>query len=111
MQDLVNEMNHKRQELNAAIQILKERGIDKAKAENKYRMELSKEILIQRDNKIPVTIISDICRGKKEIAKLKLDRDIADIMYESVMQRIYATKLELQILDNQIKAEWKGDGS
>jgi len=25
--------------------------------------------------------------------------------------RIYATKLELQILDNQIKAEWKGDGS
>ncbi len=109
MQDLIRELNKKRQELNTAIHLLKDRGTEKAKAENKYRMELAKEMLIQRDNKIPVTIISDICRGNKDIAKLKLDRDIADIMYESVLQRIYATKLELQIIDNQMRSEWKGD--
>ena len=109
MQDLIHEINYKRQEMNAAIQILKDRGQDKAKAENKYRMELAKEILIQRDNKVPVTIISDICRGNKQIASLKLDRDIAEVMYDSVMQRLYATKLELQILDNQLRAERKGE--
>lgn len=95
--------------MNLAIKLLKERGQEKATAENKYRMELAKEILIQRDNKIPVTIISDICRGNKDIAKLKLDRDIAEVMYESVYQRILATKLELNILDNQIRMVYKGE--
>lgn len=109
MQDLIIEINKKRQEMNLAIKLLKDRGQEKAIAENKYRMELAKEILIQRDNKVPVTIISDICRGNKDIAKLKLDRDIAEVMYESVMQRLYATKLELQILDNQYRMMMKGE--
>lgn len=109
MQDLIIEINQKRQEMNLAIKLLKDRGQEKAIAENKYRMELAKEILIQRDNKIPVTIISDICRGNKDIAKLKLERDIAEVMYESVMQRLYATKLELQILDNQYRMTMKGE--
>lgn len=109
MQDLIIEINQKREEMNLAIKLLKERGQEKAAAENKYRMELAKEILIQRDNKIPVTIISDICRGNENIAKLKLDRDIAEVMYESLMQRLYATKLELQILDNQYRMMMKGE--
>lgn len=36
-------------------------------------------------------------------------RDIAEVMYESVMQRLYATKLELQILDNQYRMMMKGE--
>ena len=109
MQDLIIEINQKRQEMNLAIKLLKDRGQEKAAAENKYRMELAKEILIQRDNKIPVTIISDICRGDKNIAKLKLERDIAEVMYDSVYQRILATKLELNILDNQYRMTMKGE--
>lgn len=109
MQDIYNEINTKRAEMNAAIKLLGVRGKEKAQAENIYRMELAKEMLIQRDNKIPVTIISDICRGNKTIAKLKLDRDIAEVMWESVMQRLYATKLELQILDNQMRMIYKGE--
>lgn len=38
MQDLIQEMNTKRQELNAAITILRDRGIDKAKSEHNYRL-------------------------------------------------------------------------
>ena len=109
MQDLIVEINQKRQEMNLAIKLLKDRGQEKAEAESKYRMELAKEILIQRDNKIPVTIISDICRGNKDIAKLKLERDIAEVMYDSVYQRILATKLELNILDNQYRMMMKGE--
>lgn len=109
MQDMVREMNQKRQELNAAITILKDRGIDKAKAESVYRIALATEILVQRENKIPVTIISDICRGNKDIAKLKLDRDIAEVLYETAFEKIRTLKMELQLLDNQMRSEWKGD--
>lgn len=110
MQDLIQEMNTKRKELNAAIHILKDRGIEKAKAESYYRIALATEILKQREEKVPVTIISDICRGDKKIAKLKLDRDIAEILYETAFEKIRTLKMELQILDNQARSEWKGDG-
>ena len=32
---------------------------------------------------VPVTIISDLCRGNEKIADLKLKRDIAETLYES----------------------------
>jgi hypothetical protein len=58
-----------------------------------------------------VTIISDICRGNKAIAKLKLERDIANTLYETVFEKIRISKMELNILDNQLRSEWKGDGN
>ena len=107
-QDLYNEIQKLRGELNAVIKVLKKRGQDKAESESQYRIALAKEILIQRDKGIPVTIISDICRGKEEIAKLKLNRDISEIMYDVCMQKVYSTKLEIGIVENQMNAERKG---
>lgn len=111
MQDLIQEMNEIRQQLNKAINILKKRGQDKAKAEHDYRIALAQEILIQRDKGTPVTVIADICRGDKAIARLKLNRDIADVLYETAFEKIRTLKMELSILDNQYRAEWKGDGN
>lgn len=105
--ELIQEMNTKRQELNAAITILRDRGIDKAKSEHNYRVALAKEMLIQRDNKMPVTIISDIVRGNKDIAKLKLERDISEVLYETAFEKIRTLKMELQLLDNQYRTEWR----
>jgi hypothetical protein len=109
MQDLYIEMQNKRKELNRAIKEARERGEGMAEAERKYRIALAKEMLIQRDNKVPVTIISDICRGKENIAKLKFDRDTAEVLYKSANERIQATKLEMRIIENQIEAERRGE--
>lgn len=109
MQDLIIQINKLRKTLNYAIAELRERGENKAKAEHDYRVGLAKEILLQRDAGQPVTIISDICRGNEEIAKLKFERDVADTLYETALQKIYATKLELGIVENQLNAERKGE--
>ena len=108
MQDLIIELQDLRKTLNLAIEVLKERGYKKAQAEQNYRVALAKEILTNRDKGVPVTIISDICRGNEEIAKLKLERDIAETLYDTAQQKIYSTKLELQIVENQLNAERKG---
>ena len=107
-QDLINELRALRDTLSLAIEKLKERGKAKAKAENGYRIALRKLILEERDKGTPVTIISDICRGHEEIAKLKMNRDIAETLYETAQQKIYATKLELGIVERQLEAERKG---
>lgn len=109
MQDLQIELNKLRIDLNKAITIIKERGKAKAIAERDYRVELAKEILKLRADGMPVTIVSDVCRGNEKIAELKMNRDIAETLYESNMQFIYSTKLNIDIVMKQIEAERKGE--
>lgn len=109
MQDLVNELNQYRHNLNKAIEELKKRGQVKAKAERDYRVELAKEILQLRAEGVPVTIINDLARGNEKIASLKMERDIAESLYESNMQYIYSCKINIDIVQKQIEAERKGE--
>lgn len=108
MQDLLNELNKQRKTLDRAISALVKRGKERAEAERDYRVALAKEILLQRDAGMPVTIISDVCRGKEEIADLKMKRDIAETMWETCLQKIYSCKINIGILEGLMEAERKG---
>ena len=108
MQDLINELNLHRGNLNLAIKELKTRGQAKAKAERDYRVALAGTILELRAEGNPVTIINDLARGNKEIAELKMKRDIAESLYDSCYQAIYNYKLNIDIIQNQINATYKG---
>ena len=109
MQDLYIEMKEKRKELNLAIEKARQRGQEMAIAEKEYRIALAKEILIERNDKTPVTIINDVCKGKENIAELKFKRDTAEVLYKSANERIQATKLEMRIIENQMEAERRGE--
>ena len=87
---------------------MKKRGKAKAQAERNYRVELAKQMLIERDKGTPVTIINDICRGNRIIANFKMERDIADTLYDTCLQKIYQSKLEINVIENQMSAERKG---
>ena len=108
MQDLYIELSTLRTDLNKAITILKERGQAKAIAERDYRVAVAKEILKLRNEGIAVTIINDLVRGNEDIAELKLNRDIAETLYESAMQYIYSNKLNIGIVERQMEATRKG---
>lgn len=106
-QDLVLEMQGKVQMLDKALQQLGNRGRAYAQAEMDYRIALAQKIIVERDKGVPVTIISDICRGDRSIAKLKFERDVAETVYKSAMEAINTYKLQIKILENQIDREWK----
>lgn len=107
-QDLINEVKREMDTLSAACVELRKRGENKANTEREYRVALAEKILIERTNGTPVTIISDICRGDRQIAKLKYERDIADTLYDTCKEGINATKLRLKIMENQIDREYRG---
>lgn len=109
MQDLIIESEELRKQLNDNIDELKKVGYKKAKAEYEYRVALSKGIMVQRSQGVPVTIINDVVRGNENIAKLKFQRDFAETLNDAAKQKIYATKIELEIVENQIEAERKGE--
>lgn len=106
MQDLINEMSARLARLDVALKELGKRGRESAQAESDYRVALAKKILVERDKGTPVTIISDVCRGSAEIAKLKLERDIAETMHKSALEAINVYKLQIKVLESQIDREW-----
>lgn len=106
MADLVTEIMDKSRMLDVAISELKRRGQKYAEAERDYRVALSKQMLTERDNGMPVTIISDICKGKSEIAQLRFSRDCAEVLYKSAMEAINSMKLQIRLMDSQLDREW-----
>ena len=105
MQDLIIELRGLQNKLNISVKELKSTGVKKAKAEAEYRVKLVEKILLERDRVMAVTIINDVCRGDREIARLKLERDINEVLYDSCRESIYATKLEMNIIRDLIKGE------
>ena len=104
--EMLVELQGKVKLLDAAINQLGKRGRAYAEAEQKYKIALAKKILIERDKGTPVTIISDLCRGDAEIARMRFERDCADVGYKAAMEAINSYKLQIRILDAQIQREW-----
>ena len=104
--DLYLELKEKTALLDKAISLLPQRGRTFAQAEHDYKVELAKKILTERENGIPVTIISDICRGSSVIAKKRFERDVAEVMYDSAKEAINSYKLQLRLLEGQIQRDW-----
>ena len=107
-QDLYVNLQTKVSLLDEALKQIKQRGKTYAKAEHDYRAALSKKIVTERDNGVPVTIISDICRGSAEIAKLKFERDAAEAIYRAALEAINVYKLQVKLLESQIDREYRG---
>lgn len=105
-QDLFMELQDKQRLLEKALGELGRRGRAKAEAEQNYRVALAQEILIKRDKGFPATLIGDLCRGEKHIAKLKFERDVAETMYAAALEAVNAYKLGIRVLSDQIDREW-----
>lgn len=106
--DLMLELQEKTKLLDKAVYSIVEKGRAYAQAEHDYKVALSKRILAHRADGMPVSIISDICRGEPEIADLRLKKDIAEVQYKATSEAIQNYKLQIRILDAQIEREWRG---
>lgn len=105
--ELIQEIGVKSSLLDAAVKQLGVRGKAYAQAERDYKVALAKRIMQEREKGTPVTIISDVCRGDTEIARLRFERDCAEVVYKSAMEAIQSIKLQIRILDSQIEREWR----
>lgn len=92
--------------LETAVSEMSKRSKDFAQKEYLYRMALSKRLVELRAEGQAVTHLSDIARGEPEIAKLRLNRDIAQGMLDSSKEAINMYKIRIRVLENQYAREW-----
>jgi hypothetical protein len=122
-QDIYNEVEEIRKDLSKYIKYLRQTNKELAKAERDYRMKLSTRILELHTegykgtingkeydtDSVAWTTCWDLARGLPGVAKLRFRRDIAKGEKESVMQKVYAVKREMEFLVDELKAIRKGE--
>lgn len=101
-QGILEQLEQSKQALTRGNTQLKTLSIKKAEAERNYRIELRKEILKLRLEKVPTTIIHDIAKGNEKIADLKLKRDIAESNYYTCMSAIENLRLDIEVLRSKL---------
>ncbi len=93
MQILITEIERLRKDLNNTVEKLQKAGYEKANTEYTYRIALVKELLKLRDGVLPATLTNDVARENEEIAKFKFNRDVAETMYQSTLEKLRAVKI------------------
>lgn len=104
--ELLDELQVKMSHLDQALSTLRINGIAKAQAERDYKEAVSKECLKLRDEGMAVTLINQIVYGLPSVSTLRFNRDCADAVYNANQEAINITKLQIRIIEEQIKREW-----
>jgi len=100
------ELREKRNLIDNALKLSVTRGKEWAKADHDYRVALRKYCLEEMERGTPVSSLQYIARGEPEIADLKFKRDVAEALYKSAQEAINVYKIEIRIIDDEIKREW-----
>ena len=108
---LYQELQSKASMLDVAVRELRARGTAYSQAERDYRVALRKAVLEERTKGTPVTIISDVCRGREDIAQLRFERDCAETLYKSAQEALQVFKLQCRLIEAQIQREYGQGGS
>lgn len=105
--DLWNAITSRLDLLDEAVKSLRFRAREYAESESAYRQALAIEMLrLREEDKMPVTIIPDLARGRPEIARLKVERDCNEALYKSALEAINVNKIRVKVLESQHEREW-----
>lgn len=106
--DLINEIGDLTKLLNSSVAAYSRRGKEFSQAEYEYRVALAQEIAKLRADGTPVSIVADMARGDRRVAKLRLDRDLKEVAFKAAGEAIQNYKLQIRVKDAQIQREWGG---
>lgn len=106
--DLIQDIEALTKMLDSALSAYRKRGDENAKAEYEYRVALSEEIAKLRADGTPVSIVADMARGDRRVAKLRLERDLKEVAFKAAGEAIQNYKLQIRVKDAQIQREWGG---
>lgn len=100
------EIEDKTRKLDKAINDLAKNGYDLAEKERAYKIAVNQKALQLRAEDMPVTLINQVIYGFEDIAKLRFDRDTAEVKYNTNQEYINTIKLQIRILENQLNREY-----
>ncbi len=104
--DLLNELQNLTIQLSNSLKQLRTNGMKLAEAEREYKIAVNKKALLLRSEDMPVTLINQVIYGYEDIAQLRFLRDSAEVVYKANQEAINTLKLQIRIIESQIKREY-----
>ena len=101
-----NSIMHEVDIMESALKQLGVRGNAFATAERDYKIALAKQILLFKAEGKPATLILNLCYGTNEIANLRMNRDIAEVMLKSAHEAINVKKIKIRVMSNEYDKVW-----
>ena len=105
--DPISEVFRRSELLEVALKECKTRGQAAAEAERAYRVALAEKMLLLREGGLPATLIGDVARGDKDVARLKFERDCSEVVYDNAKEAVNCYKKQIDVLREQIDREWR----
>ncbi len=106
MNDLYEELQTKRDQLDASIKQLRKNGTEYAKNERDYKVLLRTECLRLREEGMAIGLIELTVYGVPSVAEARFRRDIAKVVYDANQDAIQSIKLQMRLIESQIQREW-----
>ena len=103
---LYEELQAKRNQLDASIRQLRKSGTEYAKNERDYKVLLRSECLRLREEGMAIGLIELTVYGIPSVAEARFQRDIAKVVYDANQEAIASLKLQMRLVENQIQREW-----
>lgn len=100
------ELNTEMKLLDNSLKEFRALGSKYAQAEHDYKLELSKKVLQLRADGQPATLIQLLAYGDREVAKKRLERDIAETTFEACKEAINVKKLKIKVMQDAISREY-----
>lgn len=111
MADLLYELEKARKDLDISMRMLRRHGEELAQAEKDYQIIKAQTVLVMKTNGCPMTEIQLSIKGQPQVAEAMYKRDIAKSMYETNQEHINVKKLDIRVIENQIRREWGDNGT
>lgn len=106
MGDLWQDIQADERLLARSVADLRARGEAKAKADVAYRALKAKAILEARADGIQATLAKDVIYAREDVQMALLERDCTEALYDSCIEGINATKLQIRVNEAQLEREW-----
>lgn len=82
--------------------------VESATKDREYRKLYSQALLTEREKGVQVSILTDVCRGKEEISKARMESNIAEGLAKALLEKINILKIEIRIIEDEIAAIRQG---
>ena len=107
--DLLNQIMELSQKLDRTLHNIPKVSRDYAEAQRNYRTLLAETVLRLEDEGRPVTNLQIIARGRKDVARAKVQEITSEALYKATLEAINVYKLQIRLLESQREREWSND--
>lgn len=106
MADLWEDIQADLRLLSRSVSELRIRGEARAKADAAYRSLKAKAILEAKASGIPATLAKEVIYAREDVQKALLERDCTEALYDTCIEGINATKLQIRVNEAQLERDW-----